>query len=140
MALVMCVVLVLMSSRAGGGAFVRVAIVGASDLIVSEIRYGGHQVIARVRNDGTGESFPTRLWFYRSSDASISPSNDTRLRVDSSWLVHPVQPNTTYYRELTHRYRPPEPGIYYYWACVAAARGETDTTNNCSSAVEIEHP
>ena len=128
-------------SSGGPFTFVRVAIAGASDLVVSEMRLSGFLLVARVRNDGTGESFPTRLWFYRSSDASISPSNDTRLRVDSSWLVHPVQPNTTYYRELTHRYRPPEPGTYYYWACVVAARGETDTTNNCSSnAVEVEHP
>ena len=53
-----------------------------------------------------------------------------------------VQPNTTYYRDLTYTFPEPqpEPGIYYYWACVAAPRGETDTTNNCSSsAVEVEH-
>ena len=129
-------------SSGGGSAFLRVAIVGASDLIVSEIRYGVHQVIARVRNDGTGESFPTRLWFYRSSDAAISASNDKRL--NSSLLVNVVQPNTTHDRELTHIFQhhtpPAEAGTYYYWACVAGARGETDTTNNCSSsAVAVEH-
>ena len=129
-------------SSGGAFTFVRVAITGASDLIVSEMRLSGVVLVARVRNDGTGESFPTRLWFYRSSDASISPSNDTRFRVvDSSWRILVVQPNTTYYRELTHRFQPPpEPGTYYYWACVEGARGETDTTNNCSSAVEVEHP
>ena len=127
-------------STGGPFTFVRTAIVGASDLVVSEMRSRGGTLVARVRNDGTGESFPTRLWFYRSSDAAISASNDKRL--DSSWLVHPVQPNTTYYRDLTYTFPEPqpEPGIYYYWACVAAPRGETDTTNNCSSsAVEVEH-
>ena len=125
-----------------GGPFtiVQVAIVGASDLVVSEMRSRGGTLVARVRNDGTGESFPTRLWFYRSSDAAISASNDKRL--DSGWRVLAVQPNTTYYRDLTYTFPEPqpEPGIYYYWACVAAPRGETDTTNNCSSnAVEVEH-
>ena len=128
-------------SSGGGSAFLRVAIVGASDLIVSEIRYGVYQVIARVRNDGTGESFPTRIWFYRSSDAAISASNDKRL--NSSSLVNVVQPNTTYDRELTHIFQhhtpPAEAGTYYYWACVAGARGETDTNNCSSSAVAVEH-
>ena len=127
-------------STGGLFTFVRTAIVGASDLVVSEMRSRGGTLVARVRNDGTGESFPTRLWFYRSSDAAISASNDKRL--DSGWRVLAVQPNTTYYRDLTYTFPEPqpEPGIYYYWACVAAPRGETDTTNNCSSsAVEVEH-
>ena len=127
-------------SSGGPFTFVRTAIAGASDLVVSEMRSRGGTLVARVRNDGTGESFPTRLWFYRSSDAAISASNDKRL--DSGWRVLVVQPNTTYYRELTYTFPDPqpEPGTYYYWACVAAARGETDTTNNCSSnAVEVEH-
>ena len=126
-------------SSGGAWTIVRVAIVGASDLIVSDIRYRAGALVARVRNDGTGESFPTSLSFYRSSDAAISASYDKRLGVRR---VLVVQPNTT--SELTyplsHLDPPPEPGIYYYWACVAAARGETDTTNNCSSsAVEVEH-
>ena len=114
---------------------VQVLIAGTSDLIVSNIGWSAGLLVARVRNDGTGESFPTRLWFYRSRNASVSASDDARL--DASWAVRVVQPNTTYYRQLTHRLQPPtEPGTYYYWACVAAARGETDATNNCSIAVE----
>ena len=117
-------------SRATAFSAVLVAIAGASDLTV--LMRG---LVARVRNEGTGPSFPTRLWFYQSSDASISAADDTRLW---SWGVRVVQPNTTYDRDTTFRNFSTEPGTYYYGACVAAARGETDTTNNCSNAVEVE--
>ena len=32
---------------------------------------------------------------------------------------------------------PTQPGIYQHWSCVDTVPGETDTTNNCSSAVTV---
>ena len=35
---------------------------------------------------------------------------------------------------------PSTPGTYYYGACVEAVTGESDTTNNCSSSVQVTVP
>ena len=32
---------------------------------------------------------------------------------------------------------PSNPGTYYYGACVDAVEDESDTTNNCSSSVQV---
>ena len=87
---------------------------------------------ATVRNDGVGTSAATTLRYYRSTDATIAPS-DTQVGTDavaglallesSSESVDLTAPNTS--------------GTYYYGACVDAVTDESDTTDNCSSSVTV---
>ena len=86
---------------------------------------------ATVRNDGDGESQTTTLRYYRSTDATISTS-------DTSVGTHAVavlgaSGNGSASVNLTA----PAAGTYYYGACVDAVAGESDTTNNCSTAVQV---
>ena len=86
-----------------------------------------------VSNDGGEDAPATRLRYYLSADTRIS-SSDTELGTDrlaalasgasSSELLRLTAPTTT--------------GTYYYGICVDAASGESDTTNNCSSSVQVE--
>ena len=87
---------------------------------------------ATVRNRGNGPSESTRLRFYRSSDATISP-NDTPL---SSRGVSGLPPSGTSAESIRHG-APSSAGTYYYGACVSSVPGESDTENNCSSAVRV---
>ena len=90
------------------------------------------QLSATVRNRGTGESDATNLRFYRSTDATISRS-DTELQTAS---VSVLLPSGTSDGEITLT-APSELGTYYYGACVDSVAGESDTENNCSSAVRV---
>ena len=90
---------------------------------------------ATVRNDGDGSAAATTLRYYRSTDATITTA-DTQVGTDpvaqlaasgtSSESVSLTAPSTT--------------GTYYYGACVDAVTGESDTTNNCSSSVQVTVP
>ena len=90
---------------------------------------------ATVRNDGDGSAVATTLRYYRSTDATITTA-DTQVGTDpvaqlaasgtSSESVSLTAPSTT--------------GTYYYGACVDAVTGESDTTNNCSSSVQVTVP
>ena len=86
---------------------------------------------ATVRNQGGGEPDPTVLFYYSSTDATIT-SDDTQISADvvnleTSGLV-------TKSLSLT---APAEAGTYYYGVCVQSVSGEHDTTNNCSDAVRV---
>ena len=87
---------------------------------------------ATVRNQGIGESEPTRLVYYRSSDAIISTSN---IQVGTN-LVDAVAPSGSlpFSIELD---APRDAGTYYYGACVEPVPGESNTDNNCSDAVAV---
>ena len=87
---------------------------------------------ATVRNEGNGSSTPTTLRFYRSSDPTIT-SADVAVGRDPVLALGAAQ-NADGSVSLT---APSTPGTYYYGACVDAARGEADTTNNCSPAVTV---
>ena len=85
-----------------------------------------------ANNQGSASSQPATLRFYRSTDSTIS-SSDTELGTDSVPLlglgggfVSNASPTA-----------PSSPGTYYYGACVDSVSGESDTTNNCSSAVTV---
>ena len=87
---------------------------------------------ATVRNQGDGSSVATTLRYYRSTDSTIAAS-DTAVGTDSvSGLNAGGSGNESI--DLT---APDTPGTYYYGACVDSVSGESDTTNNCSSAVTV---
>ena len=87
---------------------------------------------ATVRNRGDGPSAPTTLRYYRSSDSTIAPS-DTQVGMDS---VGGLNASGTSAESITLT-APDTPGTYHYGACVEAVRDESDTTNNCSTAVTV---
>ena len=86
-----------------------------------------------VRNRGAGRSRSTRLHYYRSTNATISAS-DTRLGSDPVAALSPSGTSAESI-ELT---APTAVGSYHYGACVDAVSGESDTTNNCSTSVQVD--
>ena len=87
---------------------------------------------ATVRNAGAGRSAATTLRYYRSSDATISAS-DTAVGTDA---VSALSASGTSAESISLT-APSSAGTYYYGACVDTVSGESDTANNCSSAVRV---
>ena len=87
---------------------------------------------ATVRNDGEGTAAATTLRYYRSTDATITPS-DTQVGTDA---VGELAASGTS-DESVSLTAPSTAGTYYYGACVVAVTDESDTTNNCSSSVQV---
>ena len=87
---------------------------------------------AMVSNDGTASSPATTLRYYLSADATIS-SADTEVAADAVAALA-IGVSSSESASVT---APSTPGTYYYGVCVDAVSGESDTTNNCSSAVSI---
>ena len=87
---------------------------------------------ATVRNQGRGRSAATTLRWYRSSDATTSTS-DNQVGTDA---VSGLAASGTSSESISLT-APSSPGTYYYGACVDSVSGESNTTNNCSSAVSV---
>ena len=88
---------------------------------------------ATVRNQGAGDATSLAyLHYYRSADATIS-ARDTEVGTDSVGFLDASETSDESIR-LT---APSSPGTYYYGACVETVPDESDTGNNCSSAVEV---
>ena len=87
---------------------------------------------ATVRNQGNGQSAATTLRYYRSSDTTIS-TEDAEVGTDAVDGL-PASGASDESIELT---APSDAGTYYYGACVESVSGESDTGNNCSSAVLV---
>ena len=87
---------------------------------------------ATVQNDGNGESAATTLRYYRSTDATIT-TTDTEVGTDAVAGLA-ASGSDSHSVELV---APSAPGPYYYGACVETVAGESDTANNCSTAVQI---
>ena len=87
---------------------------------------------ATVRNGGDGRSAATTLRYYRSSDATISTS-DTAVGTDA---VGGLAASGTSAESISLT-APSSAGTYYYGACVDTVSGESNTANNCSSAVRV---
>ena len=85
-----------------------------------------------VTNQGEGESAPTTLRYYRSTDAMITTADDPVGTMPVAPLAEVGSRSETV--PLT---APSDPGTYYYGACVDAVAGESKTTNNCSPAAEV---
>ncbi len=112
------------------------------DLVVHNLEWGGGAgdvyvgqsltLQAQVDNLGDSSAGSTTLRYYQSNDATIS-SRDSQVGTDRVGTVQPGR-NSPQSIQLT---APASPGTYYYGACVDAVSGESDTTNNCSSALRV---
>ena len=85
-----------------------------------------------VRNDGDESSAATTVRFYQSTDATITTA-DTEVGTNT---LGALSPGATASIGATVS-APSTPGTYYYGACVDAVAGESDTTNNCSTSVQV---
>ena len=87
---------------------------------------------ATVRNRGSGQSASTTLRFYRSTDGTVSTS-DTEVGSNAVGALAAAATGA----ESIDLTAPSSAGTYYYGACVESVGGESDTQNNCSSAVAV---
>ena len=85
-----------------------------------------------VKNGGAASADATTLRYYRSNDSRISRS-DTEVGTDN---VGVLGANRSSDERITLT-APSTPGTYYYGACVDTVSDESNTLNNCSTAVSI---
>ena len=90
---------------------------------------------ATVRNADDGESAATTLRFYRSTDGTITTS-DTSV---GTAAVGGLAASATSSESISLT-APSTAGTYYYGACVDAVTDESDSTNNCSTSVQVTVP
>ena len=93
---------------------------------------GTFRLLVTVHNQGDVRSAATTVRYYRSTDATIT-TTDSEAGTDS---VNPLGPSGGY--GATIQLTAPAAGMYYYGACVDAVAGESDTTNNCSTSVQVD--
>ena len=91
------------------------------------------ELLATVRNRGGAGAPATTLRYYRSADATIARS-DIELGTDGVSALRAGGGET----ESLGLTAPLMPGTYHYGACVDAVQDESDTSNNCSSPVELD--
>ena len=72
------------------------------------------------------------MWYFRSADATITRS-DTRV---GSVLVEGLAAGATSRESIDLTAL--TAGTHYYGACVNGVTDESDVTNNCSTAVQVE--
>ena len=113
-------------------------VVGPLDLVVaasvsdSTLAFGQpFWLRATVRNQGGGEPEPTVLFYYISTDATIT-SDDTQISAD----VVSLETFNVVAKSLSLT-AAEEAGTYYYGACVQSVSGEHNPDNNCSDAVRV---
>ena len=122
---------------------VQVTVRGYPDLVVespsvsesSPVACAEFTLSATVRNQGDGDAAATSLRYYRSPDTTISRSDTREATTPVKRLA--ASDSTTESAGIT---APSNHGTYYYGACVDSVDGESDTTNNCSSSVQIVVP
>ena len=86
---------------------------------------------ATVTNRGDGTATST-LRYYRSTDAAITTS-DTEVGTDDIGILSASETSA----ESILLRAPSTAGTYYYGACVDVVAGESNRTNNCSTAVKV---
>ena len=120
---------------------VGVTVVGRPDLVVGTPTVSDDSLTAgatftlraTVRNRGGGAAAATTLTYYHSTDDTISTS-DTVVRMGA---VVPSLSAGASSAQSTSVTAPSRARTYYYGACVDAVANESNTTNNCSAAVEV---
>ena len=88
-----------------------------------------------VHNQGDGQAAATMLHYYRSNNATIT-SSDTEVGTDAVGALDASATSEKSIALTAPTSVSAEEGIYY-GACVASVSGESNTDNNCSSAVRI---
>ena len=88
-----------------------------------------------VHNQGDEQAAATMLHYYRSNNATIT-SSDTEVGTDAVGVLDASATSAASIALTAPTSVSAEVGIYY-GACVASVRGESNTDNNCSSAVKI---
>ena len=96
---------------------------------------GSFTLSATASNAGGGESAATTLRYYQSTDATITTS-DTEVGTEAVAGLAASGSDS----QSVELVAPSAPGTYHYGACVDAVAGESDTTNNCSTAVQVTVP
>ena len=91
------------------------------------------ELVATVRNRGGAGAPATTLRYYRSADATIARS-DIELGTDGVSALRAGGGET----ESLGLTAPLMSGTYHYGACVDAVQDESDTSNNCSSPVDLD--
>ena len=116
---------------------------GTPDLVVGSPTVSGHStkpagklflVGATVRNDGNGASAGTTLRYYRSTDATITTAD---MAEDFRFVEGLAASGTSRGAGTVTAPATATAGTYYYGACVDAVPRESDTTNNCSTSVQV---
>ena len=110
------------------------------DLVVESIRVNKTAVDpgavfrldALIKNQGKTPSGDATVRFYRSADETIS-TEDTEVRKSDLPSVA-VDTTRNKWARLT---APNTAGVYYYGVCIDGVADESDTENNCSTAVKI---
>ena len=87
---------------------------------------------ATVGNDGDGTAAATTLRAYLSDDETITTDDQQVATAAVPELA--ASKHSPASEELS---APASAGTYYYGACVDPVAGESDTTNNCSEAVQV---
>ena len=82
---------------------------------------------------GTGEIVRTTVKYYRSSDSTISSSNDVSVG-SRDFIFSTSISGSKNRKEYSNVDKPDTPGTYYYGACA-----KTVTTEKCSNGVEVGH-
>ena len=90
---------------------------------------------ATVHNQGDEQAAATTLHYYRSNNTTIT-SSDTEVGTDEIGVLDASATSAASIALTAPTSVSAEVGIYY-GACVASVRGESNTDNNCSSAVKI---
>ena len=128
------------SNNCSSAVTIAVGVPPAPDLVVglpavsnsSPVTGASFTLSATVRNQGSGPSAATTLRYYRSTDARIT-TGDTEVDTDAVGALA-ASGTSDESIDLT---APSSAGTYYYGACVNSVTGESDTSNNCSSAVTV---
>ena len=128
------------TNNCSGSVSITVSAITAPDLAVgtptvsdSTPSAGGSLTLsATVRNQGDGSSAATTLRYYRSTDSTITTS-DTSVGTDAVGTLAASGSSS----ESIGLTASASAGTYYYGACVDTVSGESDTTNNCSSSVQV---
>lgn len=115
---------------------------GAPDLVVSLSRSSvtvapgsSFSYDVTIRNQGDAPSAATRSRTYQSDNSTITTS-DTE--IGQSVAVGALAPSATFRVRSTITVRAGSPaGTTYVGHCVDAVSGESNTTNNCSSAITV---
>ena len=93
------------------------------------------RLLVTVHNQGAGGSAATTVRFYRSTDTTITTSD----ALEGTGAVNALVPSGGS-GETILLTAPSTAGTYHYGACVDAVPRESDTTNNCSTSVQVTVP